>query len=314
MRTANLFASLVILSSTLFSNQSVARVIGSFDIDEASALIPVNEIHSGGPPKDGIPSIDKPVFIAAEAANIDDDARVMGLELNGSAKAYPLSIMNWHEIVNDTFADKAVVVTYCPLCGSGVAFDADVDGGPLKFGVSGLLYNSDVLLYDRRTESLWSQILSKSVTGKMKGQKLEMLPLLQTSWGEWKSLYPKTQVLSQNTGFSRDYNRNPYQGYERAAGVYFPIKFRSQKYHPKERVLGLEFDGKYKAYPFAEMSKKSGRFTDQFAGREVTVEYKESESSARIFDDKGKEIPTLNSFWFAWYAFHPDTEVFKGAE
>ncbi len=299
----------------LLATQTSARTIGSFDIDENDTLIPINEIHSGGPPKDGIPAIDSPKFIPADAdKTLAVDARVMGLELNGIAKAYPLSIMNWHEIVNDTFAEKSVVVTYCPLCGSGVAFDADVGGAPLKFGVSGLLYNSDVLLYDRRTESLWSQILSKSVTGKMKGQTLKMLPLLQTSWGEWKKLYPDTQVLSQNTGFSRDYNRNPYAGYETAAGIYFPIKSRSKQYHPKERVLGLSFDGKFKAYPFAELSKRSARFTDQFAGRDLTIQYNDSERSARIFDNKGVEIPTLNSFWFAWYAFHPDTEIFQGAE
>jgi len=310
-----LFATLVVLSTALVSIQADARSVGSFVIDDDNTLIPIDEIHSGGPPKDGIPAIDNPKFISADVATgLTSDARVMGLEINGVAKAYPLSIMNWHEIVNDTFADKAVVVTYCPLCGSGVAFDADVGGALLKFGVSGLLYNSDVLLYDRRTESLWSQILSQAVAGKMIGKKLRMLPLLQTSWGEWKKLYPNTQVLSQNTGFSRDYKRNPYAGYETAEGIYFPIKFRSQQYHPKERVLGLTLDGTFKAYPFAELSKQSGRFIDQFAGQDLTVQYNDRERSARIFDSKGAEIPVLNSFWFAWYAFHPDTEVFRGQE
>jgi len=289
-----------------------ARTIGSFDIDENNTLIPVNEIHSGGPPKDGIPAIDKPVFISAAASRLAPDARVMGLEVNGSARAYPLSIMNWHEIVNDTFGDKSVVVTYCPLCGSGVAFDANVNGTPLKFGVSGLLYNSDVLLYDRQSESLWSQILSQSVTGEMKGEKLKMLALLQTSWDEWKKLYPETEVLSENTGFSRNYNRNPYTGYETGAGIYFPVKFSSKRYHPKERVLGVEFDGKYKAYPFAELSKKGEQVKDQFAGRDLTIKYNDAARSARIFDDKGEEVPALNSFWFAWFAFHPDTEVYQG--
>lgn len=309
-----IFASLLALAAALTSVESMARTIGSFDIDENDTLIPAAEIHSGGPPKDGIPAIDKPVFIAASASNLKPDARIMGLEIEGVARAYPLSIMNWHEIVNDTFGKKTVVVTYCPLCGSGVAFDADVDGAPLKFGVSGLLYNSDVLLYDRRTESLWSQILSKSVTGKMKGKILKMLPLLQTSWSEWKALYPSTQVLSENTGFSRDYNRNPYSGYDTGAGIYFPVKFSSKRYHPKERVLGIEFDGQYKAYPFAELSKKGAKFTDQFAGRDLTIQYNDAARSARIFDDKGKEVPALNSFWFAWFAFHPDTKIFQGEE
>ena len=306
-----LIAITLLIGLFIISLDATARRIGSFNIDENNSLIPVSEIHSGGPPKDGIPAIDKPVFISADAADLQADERVMGLEVNGIARAYPLAIMNWHEIVNDNFGGKPIVVTYCPLCGSGVAFDADVGGEPLQFGVSGLLYNSDVLLYDRLTESLWSQIMSKAVTGEMKGKSLKMIPLLQTSWSEWKSLYPKTEVLSENTGFARDYNRNPYSGYEKGAGIYFPVKFSSRRYHPKERVLGLEINGKFKAYPFAELSKKAEPFTDEFEGTELTVRYNDEARSARIFDKAGKEVAAVNSFWFAWFAFHPDTEVYQ---
>jgi len=134
-------------------------------------LVPARLIQGGGPPRDGIPSIDAPRFVAADVAkNISATDRVLGLHVNNIAKAYPIRILNHHEIVNDRFATMPVAITFCPLCGTGIAFDAVVDGKARKFGVSGLLYNSDVLMYDRETESLWSQILGKAVNGPSKGQ------------------------------------------------------------------------------------------------------------------------------------------------
>lgn len=127
-----------------------------FDLGNSSIL--VEDIKSGGPPKDGIPAIDHPKFLSASKASLSNNDRILGVHENGIAKAYPIAIMNYHEIVNDLFGNKAVVVTYCPLCGSGIAFNAKINDQTLSFGVSGLLYNSDVLLYDRETESLWSQL------------------------------------------------------------------------------------------------------------------------------------------------------------
>lgn len=290
---------------------SAAYRLGGFEVSQSDALIPLDEVRSGGPDKDGIPSIDKPRFISAGDENqLKPDDIVMGLELNGMAKAYPIAIMNWHEIVNDSFVDSPVVVTYCPLCGSGMAFSANVGGLQMKFGVSGLLYNSDVLLYDRQTDSLWSQILAKAVTGSMKGTRLKMLPLIWTTWADWEKRYPGTVVLSRETGFKRDYDKDPYAGYEDSEGVWFPVKHKDARYHPKERVLGIEFDGRFKVYPFAELSRTNGPFKDSFADRNLTIEYDATSKSARITGDDGKEIPSVSSFWFAWYAFHPDTEVF----
>ncbi len=216
-----------------------AKGLNGFSLEDA--LIPPSQIYSGGPDKDGIPSLDNPEFVKVPDADfIKDEDRVLGITINGVSKAYPVKILNWHEIVNDSIREVFFAITYCPLCGSGVAFDSSIDGQVLSFGVSGLLYNSDVLLYDRETESLWSQLLSKAVTGKYRGESLKMLPVKHTTWADWKYLHPATLVLSKNTGYKRSYSRNPYSGYEQSQHLYFPVFNKApKKYHPKERVLGL---------------------------------------------------------------------------
>jgi len=179
-----------------------AESMNGFRLDDA--LIPVKEIKSGGPPRDGIPSLDYPEFVAAgDATYLKDRDRVLGISINGVARAYPIRILNYHEIVNDVIGGTAIVVTYCPLCGSGTAFDAALSGGNYEFGVSGLLYNSDVLMYDRQTGSLWSQLMTQAVTGPMKGTRLQQLPLSNSSWVEWVERHPDTRVLSNDTGYSR---------------------------------------------------------------------------------------------------------------
>ncbi|CAM4231728.1 DUF3179 domain-containing protein [Gillisia limnaea] len=203
---------LLFITVFLLIHFSYGQTKKGFDLGNAS--IPIAEIKDGGPPKDGIPSIDAPVFIKAQQASLKADDRILGVKENGIAKAYPINILNFHEIVNDNFNGKSVVITYCPLCGSGIAFDAEIDGKALEFGVSGLLYNSDVLLYDRLTESLWSQLEYKAVSGPMAGKELKILNTANTTWKNWKEKNPETLVLSEKTGFKRDYSLNPYPGYE----------------------------------------------------------------------------------------------------
>ena len=306
---ALLLMGLVFLS---FLESVSASSLNGFNISE-DALVPVEEIHSGGPPRDGIPSIDAPRFIAATAADdIRPQDRVLGLRRGNLAKAYPIAILNWHEIVNDRFEQEPVVVTYCPLCGSGVAYTALLDGQEVNFGVSGLLYNSDVLLYDRQTESLWSQILATAISGPMKGTRLDMLPLKHTTWAEWRSEHPDTLVLSRETGFSRDYGRDPYAGYQNSKGIWFPVAAKDPRYHPKERVVGLELEGRFKAYPLAELSKTGEEIIkDRFNGRDLRIRYRSNGQSATVTGSDGAEIPAITSFWFAWYAFHPETEVYQ---
>jgi len=166
-------------------------------LDLSNPRIPLEEIRNGGPPKDGIPALTDPeVISASEVSYLAPSDRILGLVMNGEARAYPLKILNWHEIVNDTLGGEPVLVSYCPLCGSGMVFDARINGERLNFGVSGRLYNSDVLFYDRKSESLWSQLKMEAVTGQMAGTKLTLLPLEHTRWDSWRQRHPATTVLA----------------------------------------------------------------------------------------------------------------------
>jgi hypothetical protein len=286
-----------------------AMPLNGFDIE--GSLIPEDEIHHGGPQRDGIPALSNPEFItAAEAAWLKPDDRVIGIEIDSERRAYPIRILNYHEIVNDRIADTYFAITYCPLCGTGVAFDAEVAGKAREFGVSGLLYNSDVLLYDRQSESLWSQLMSKAVSGPLKGTLLEKIPILHTSWEAWRK-GGDTLVLSLDTGYRRDYSRSPYGNYDEERKLYFPVNTRSTRYHPKERVIGLELEGKFKAYPFVELARVESPLQDSFGGQDLVVVFDVATRSGEIRDSSGKPLPSINSFWFAWYAFHPETDVYE---
>jgi hypothetical protein len=286
-----------------------AQVRNGFDLTGAS--VPAERIEAGGPPRDGIPAIDRPRFVSAPAARLRPEERVLGVALDGLAKAYPIRILNWHEIVNDRFGTEPVVVSYCPLCGSGIAFRATVRGGPASFGVSGLLYNSDVLLYDRETNSLWSQIAAEAISGPRKGERLAALPTANTTWAEWRARHPHSQVLSEDTGHARDYRRDPYAGYERSAALYFQVAATDGRYHPKEMVLGVESGGRYKAYAFCELEKAPVPLRDTLGGDALEIRFDRAHRTAVVRDAKGAERFGLLTYWFAWYAFHPDTEVFR---
>jgi hypothetical protein len=294
----------------LVSGSVHGQTLNGFDV--SNATIPLRQIEQGGPPRDGIPSIDNPHFESAEAVNwLADDDRVLGISIDGDSRAYPLAIMNWHEIVNDIVADTPVAITFCPLCGTGMAFDARVDERSLNFGVSGLLYQSDVLLYDRNTESLWSQIMRQAVAGPYKGALLNMLPLAHTSWGHWVEQHPDTRVLTRDTGVPRDYDVDPYLGYADSPRLMFPVANEAPgPWHPKEWVLGVTIAGQHKAYPFSALDKLGvDRFQDELSGIDFEIRWHSESRSAEMFADDAVQ-PSLTAFWFAWYAFHPDTEVF----
>lgn len=300
-----------ILLSVLLTGSLHATSKNGFDLSQS--LIPAKDILQGGPPRDGIPSIERPKFVSARDANfMRPNDRVMGITVNGESRAYPINILNWHEVVNDQIRGKPISVTYCPLCGTGVVYEAAVGGKVLKLGVSGLLYNSDVLLYDRQTESLWSQILSKSINGPMRGRKLTMVPSSHTSWASWLKKQPNTKVLSTDTGFSRDYRRSPYGDYDKNQETYFPVTAQSRAYHPKERVLGITLNGQYKAYPFVELGKVgASSIRDNFQGQNLTVNFDVANRDGEVLGSNGSPIELVNGFWFAWYAFHPNTAIFK---
>ncbi|MBY4678515.1 DUF3179 domain-containing protein [Marinobacterium arenosum] len=284
------------------------------DFDLRNSLIPAQQILPGGPPKDGIPAIDNPKFVSADSIDwLHSQSQLLALEIDGQAKGYPIAILNWHEVVNDSFGDQSVVITYCPLCGTGMAFLASVEGQSFTFGVSGLLYNSDVLLYDRQTDSLWSQILAKAVTGPVAGSKLRLLPLQQMTWQAWRQRYPQGQVLSRDTGFKRNYDRDPYSGYDDSTVLFFPVEFLSKRYHPKERVLGITINDRQKAYPFAELARTGQHeLRDSFAGEQLLLRFDASARTGSITRLRDNQLlPAINAFWFAWYTFYPKTEVFQ---
>ena len=189
------------------------------DVNHASfpePLVDPNQIISGGPPPDGIPPIDNPQFLPiADVSYLADNEPVLVLEINGEARAYPVQIMTWHEIVNDELGGVPVTVTFCPLCNSAVAYErTQPDGTVLDFGTSGRLYNSSLVMYDRQTESLWTHFDGKAVVGTLTGLDLVRIPMATTSWLDFRTAYPEGDVLSIETGFARDYGRNPYAGYD----------------------------------------------------------------------------------------------------
>jgi len=270
-------------------------------------LIPRNEIYHGGPPRDGIPSLDQPIFITAiQNQDLSDNERVLALSYQGVHKAYPIRILDYHELVNDRFNGAPVLISYCPLCATGMAFDANIANQALQFGVSGLLYNSDVLMYDRTTDSLWSQLLQTAISGKLKGTRLKMLPLEHTSWGDWRQRYPDTLLLSFNTSHQYNYFKTLYKGYPNSKKIYFPVKHQDKRYHPKEVVVGVNINGSTKAYPFIELSKATQPVQDNIAGKTLTIEFDQSNRSARVVDAGKQLIPSVTAYWFAWYTFKPE--------
>jgi len=179
---------------------------------EPKHIVPLDKIVSGGPPPDGIPSIDNPKFVSVAEADkfLQNSDQVVGLNINGDIRAYPLQILVWHEIVNDNIGGSLVAVTYCPLCFTNQVFNRTINGQTVEFGTSGKLYNSNLVMYDRTSKSLWSQALGEGIVGKYAGVKLERIPFDIAYWKEWKQLHPDTKVLSRDTGSTRPYGADPY--------------------------------------------------------------------------------------------------------
>ncbi len=277
--------------------------------------IPLSEILSGGPPKDGIPSIDRPKFVSAREADehLAADDPGLGLFFRGVARFYPYQILVWHEIVNDTIAGEPVLVTYCPLCATGIVFERRVGGVPQEFGVSGKLWQSNLLMYNRTgdaaTESLWSQVLGEAVVGPETGERLAIIPADAVRYGDWKRVHPDTEVLSRETGALRAYGLDPYGDYYTSRAVSFGAAFSDARLHPKAFVFGVEIRGTFKAYPREALPR--GVLRDEVAG--VPIEIEKSEiGEVRFFAGPGREpLPAVGGFWFSWLAVHPDTLLFE---
>lgn len=225
-----------------------------FTTDFSRHSVPYSEIVSGGPPKDAIPAIDSPKFVGVEEANewLEPQEPVILVEVEGEARAYPIQILTWHEIVNDTLAGVPVAVTYCPLCNTGIAFERTLDGQVLDFGTTGRLRYSNLVMYDRQTESWWQQATGEAIVGEHTLRQLTFVPASMISWADFKAAYPDMDVLSRDTGYSRDYGRNPYAGYDDTSRS--PFLFEGPEtpgvLPAMARVLTVELNGEAVGYPY----------------------------------------------------------------
>lgn len=286
--------------------------------DDVRHSVPLDEIIGGGPPKDGIPPIDNPKFLSVSAASKEFDADDPGLMLvlDGTARFYPNRVLVWHEIVNDTINNKRVLVTYCPLCATGIVFDPVVNGERVEFGTSGRLWQSNLLMYDRATDSLWSQILGEAVVGSATGMRLPIIPSDITTFGSFAAAHATGDVLSKDTGAFRDYSRDPYSGYyTNNNAINFPLRNKDSRLQTKDYILGVVIDGAAKAYS-ADAIEKAGVYEDTFAGRNIIARWNSDLESAQLFERlaDGSEVRlegVVPGFWFSWVAAYPETELWN---
>ena len=248
--------------------------------------IAYDELLSGGPPRDGIPSIDAPQFVTAtEAADwLADNEPIIALEIDGDARAYPLQILTWHEIVNDTVGNVPVIVTFCPLCNSAIVFDRRLNGQTYEFGTSGLLRNSDLVMYDRTTEGLWQQFTGEAIVGELAGERLTFLPSQIVSFADFRTAYPNGRILSRETGFSRRYGQNPYVGYDDVAQNVSPFLFTGVidgRLSAVERVVTVSLAevAVDVAYPLTVLAE-AGVINDSQGGRNLVIFHIGGTSSA----------------------------------
>ena len=250
--------------------------------DFSRHTVPLDEIMSGGPPRDGIPPIDKPAFVAPAEADawLGDREPVIAVNHGEAAKAYPLQILIWHEIVNHTVGDEPLTVTFCPLCNSAVAFKRQLGSQVLDFGTTGRLRHSDLVMWDRQTESWWQQLTGEAIIGELAGERLETVPASIVSYATFKETHPQGLVLAQPERFHRDYGRNPYTGYDDIDNV--PFLYQGEhdpRLPPMERVVAVSLGEADKAYPHRVLADKRV-VDDTLNGKPVVILYSNGTASA----------------------------------
>jgi len=314
-----------------------------------------NQIILGKPriipdvPKDAIPPLDFPKYIKADEVDfLGGNDLIIGVNINDDTRAFPIIILNWHEIVNDKIGGKDVLVSYCPLCKSAILYDRILEGKLLSFGNTGALYESTLLMYDRETESSWAQIGGRAIEGELKGKRLKALPSTTTRWKDWKNLHPDTLVLSLDTGHRRNYESNPYETYDRKKEALppFPISLIDKRLPPKELIVGVNFNDVKKAYPINQLGwkvindkigkediviftrpKLTSVFFAELDGEKLEFEFinktivdKNTGSEWNFLGQavdgslKGKKLtaaPSVYAFWFGWVAEYPNTLLFS---
>ena len=309
------------LSGFELIDQESIDLFSSMSKNEQLQMI-ADEFVGGGPSKDGIPPIDTPLYISVNEVGdfLDDDDRVFVLESGDEIRIYPQKILVWHEIVNDTIAGESVVVTYCPLAGTVIGFPYDQSGITSSFGTSGKLVNSNLVMYDRETDSLFPQILKTAVAGSRFGEELTMFPLDWSTWGRARRAFPDAQVLSEDTGFLRTYEIDPYGSYKEEGTYYnsgnpFFLTMNSDDRLPaKEVVVGIYGpQGSKAAVVKNSITSKNGK-TIELDGQLFTAQFDEDLETVKIYkgEDNSSELADyVDAMWFAWVAYFPDTDLYQ---
>lgn len=236
-------------------------------------LVPQNEVFDGGPGKDGIPALENPaVSPATDIGFLTGSDLVIGFCENGVYRAYPHDILDWHEIINDELEGMPVAITYCPLTGTGIGWERMISGQQTTFGVSGLLYNTNLIPYDRLTDSKWCQISLKSINGNLIGEEIKTVPIVETTWQTWKAMFPESTVVNTKTGFSRNYGIYPYGDYKTNNNkLLFPVSPMDTRLPEKERVLAVVVNDKSKVYQRGLFEGGTKVITDQFENTDIVV-------------------------------------------
>jgi hypothetical protein len=290
---------------------AIYPVLSGFDLSHH--VVPPGEIRDGGPAKDAIPAVREPQFVKAEHATfLEPNDKVIGVVVGGRSRAYPIKILNWHEVVDDSIAGTSLAVTFCPLVQGAAVYRREAGGKTLIFAVSGKLYQSNLVLYDEGTQSLWSQLEGQALAGPMAGQKLTAVPSTIMTWQAWQKKHPSTDVLSINTGYTRDYGIDPYWGYEHGDQVVSPVAHLDERLSAHELVLGLSAGGQDEAFPLSKLSEAAMPLRVQLGGADLTIAY-DADSGAATASMSGERVPVYNGYWFAWAAFHPKTAIWSAA-
>ena len=284
-----------------FSDVNIKFRASGWNTNFCKHSVPLDEIISGGPSRDVIPPLDEPKFESVRQATewLDDQEPVMWLEINGDFRAYPLQILIWHEIVNDVVGEVPVVVTFCPLCNASMVFQRPIiNDDLLNFGTSGNLRKSDLVMWDRQTESWWQQFIGEAIVGDLTGTQLKLLPSTILSWEDFKTKYPDGKVLSRDTGYLRDYGTNPYPGYDNINQ--FPFLFDGQvddRYLPMTRVLGVEVGGVNKAFVY-DLLVENKVLNHRLGGEAIVVFWKAGTNSAVDTSSiaEGRDVGTTGVF------------------
>ena len=289
-------------SPTIDSDESPPRNAElEFNTDFTRHSVPYSEILSGGPPKDGIPALDKPEFVPVEEADswLRATEPVILVEVAEDARAYPIQILIWHEIVNDTVGGEPLIVTFCPLCNTAIAFKRTVNGQTLDFGTTGRLRYSNLIMYDRQTETWWQQATGEAIVGELLGAQLEFYPATIVAWNDFKTKYPNGKVLSRETGYDRHYGRNPYFGYDdinKSPFLYDGPKTPDQL-PAVARVLAVDLNSEAVAYPY-DVLKEAIVVNDRVGGEEIVVLWQAGVASPLDAGDtaSGRDVGTAAAF------------------